>query len=59
MKNYRVVGCKELVSSLKKEMEQLFLEVEKDASQENIDSYFNKRNEYLFAKRELDSIKEN
>lgn len=59
MKNYHVVGCKELVSSLKKEMEQLFLEVEKDASQENIDSYFNKRNEYLFAKRELDSIKGN
>lgn len=58
MKNYWAVGCKDYITTLKEEMDKLFKKVEEDASEENINAYREKRQEYLKAKKELEDIKE-
>lgn len=56
MKNYCDVSCEKLVSILEKELNQLFLKLQENANQENIDAYFEKKKEYLFAKKKLNAV---
>lgn len=56
MKNYWAAGCKDQLSILKKEMDELFLAVEEDANEENINAYREKRQEYLYVKKQIENI---
>jgi len=58
MKNYWAVGCKDYITTLKEEVDELFMKVEEDANQENINAYREKLQEYLRVKKELENIEE-
>lgn len=58
MKNYWAVGCEDYVSTLKAEMDELYMKVQEDANEENINAYREKRQAYLKAKKELENIEE-
>lgn len=58
MVNYWTSGCKEQVSILKTEMDDLYLAMKENANEENINKYREKRQEYLYARKQLEKMEE-